>query len=95
MSAAPVKIYVTGSCPYCFAAIRLLDQKGVPYERVSVDGDRAARAWLSQETGQHTVPQVFIGGRPYGGYSDIAALDRQGKLDALLHPASGEPDAGQ
>ena len=56
------------------------------YERVDVDGDRAARAWLRDETGQSTVPQVFIAGRSVGGYSDIAALDRRGELDVLLHP---------
>jgi glutaredoxin 3 len=86
MSPAPVKVYVTAYCPYCHAALRLLEDKGVPYERVDVDGDRPARAWLQKETGQHTVPQVFIGGRSYGGYTDIAALDRRGELDALLNP---------
>jgi glutaredoxin 3 len=86
MTAAPVKIYVTAYCPYCHAALRLLDDKGVTYERVDVDGDRAARAWLRDETGQSTVPQVFIAGRSVGGYSDIAALDRRGELDGLLHP---------
>ena len=86
MSSAQVKIYVTGSCPYCHAALRLLQDKGVAFERVDVDGDRQARAWLQQETGQRTVPQVFIGGRSYGGYTDISALDRRGQLDALLNP---------
>jgi len=86
MPAAPVKIYVTAYCPYCHAALGLLDKKGVKYERVDVDGDRATRAWLQQESGQNTVPQVFIGGRSYGGYTDIAALDRRGELDDLLNP---------
>ncbi|MCA9574348.1 MAG: glutaredoxin 3 [Polyangiales bacterium] len=86
MSSVPVTIYVTSLCPYCHAALRLLDQKGVAYERIDVDGDRAKRAWLLEQTGQHTVPQVFIDGRPYGGYTDIAALDRRGALDALLRP---------
>lgn len=87
MTAAPVKIYVTAYCGYCHAALRLLDQKGVKYERVDVDGDQATRAWLRAQTGQSTVPQVFIDGRPVGGYTDIAALDRRGELDDLLHPA--------
>ena len=54
MTAAPVKIYVTAYCPYCHAALRLLDDKGVTYERVDVDGDRAARAWL--RAGLHRWP---------------------------------------
>ena len=60
------------------------DDKGVTYERVDVDGDHATRAWLREATGQSTVPQVFIDGRSYGGYTDIAALDRRGELDELL-----------
>jgi glutaredoxin 3 len=84
MTAAPVKIYVTAFCGYCRAALQLLDQKGVKYERVDVDGDHATRAWLREATGQSTVPQVFIDGRSYGGYTDIAALDRRGELDELL-----------
>ncbi len=84
MPAAPVKIYVTAFCGYCRAALQLLDQKGVKYERVDVDGDHQTRAWLREATGQSTVPQVFIDGRSYGGYTDIAALDRRGELDELL-----------
>ncbi len=84
MTAAPVKIYVTAFCGYCRAALQLLDQKGVKYERVDVDGDHQTRAWLREATGQSTVPQVFIDGRSYGGYTDIAALDRRGELDELL-----------
>ena len=47
-------------------------------------GDHAKRAWLREVTGQHTVPQIFIDGQPYGGYSDVAALDARGELDPLL-----------
>jgi len=65
-------------------ALRLFQSKGVDYEQVDVTGDAAKRAWLLEATGQHTVPQVFIDGRPYGGYTDVAALDRRGELDPLL-----------
>lgn len=81
---ADVRIYITRTCGYCFAAKRLLDQKGVAYEEIDVTGDSSARAWLRDVTGRRTVPQVFIGGRPYGGFTDIAALDQRGELDRLL-----------
>ena len=84
MKHAPVKIYVTAYCPYCHAALGLLDQKGIQYERIDVDGDRETRQWLVGATGQRTVPQIFISGQSYGGYTDIAALDRRGELDVLL-----------
>ena len=79
-----IQIYVTHSCPYCAMALRLLDTKGVRYDCVDVTGDHEKRSWLRRETGQRTVPQVFIDGRSYGGYSDIAALDARGELDQLL-----------
>lgn len=88
MTPAPVKIYVTAFCGYCRAALQLLDHKGVQYERIDVDGDHATRAWLREQTGQSTVPQVFIDGKSYGGYTDIAALDRRGELDGLLNPGA-------
>ena len=81
---ADVRIYTTPTCPYCHMAKRLFASKGVPYEEIDVSGDWEKRRWLASETGQRTVPQVFIGGRPYGGFTDVAALDRQGQLDALL-----------
>jgi glutaredoxin 3 len=81
---APVRIYVTRTCGFCFAAKRLLDDKGVAYEEIDVTGDSSTRAWLREVTGHRTVPQVFIGDRPYGGFTDIAALDQRGELDRLL-----------
>jgi glutaredoxin 3 len=81
---ADVTIYVTAWCPYCVRARALLDRKKVPYTAVDVDGDSAKRAWLAQATGQRTVPQTFIDGRPVGGCDDLHALDRRGELDRLL-----------
>ncbi|MCZ7683298.1 MAG: glutaredoxin 3 [Sandaracinaceae bacterium] len=81
---AEVRIYLTRTCGYCTAAKRLLDAKGVRYEEIDVTGDNEARAWLREVTGRGTVPQVFIDGRPYGGFTDLAALDRRGELDRLL-----------
>jgi len=79
-----VLVYTTPSCPYCVMAKRLLTQKGVSYQEIDVANDGDKRRWLAETTGQRTVPQIFIGGKPYGGFSDIAALDKQGKLDPIL-----------
>jgi glutaredoxin 3 len=88
---ADVRIYLTGSCPYCVAAKRLLHQKGAAFTEVDVDDRRELRSWLVSASGQRTVPQVFINGQSVGGFSDLAALDAEGELDALL--AQG-PSAG-
>lgn len=80
-----VEIYTTPWCPYCVAAKRLLTAKGVAFEETDVSSDQAKRAEMMQRAkGRHTVPQIFIGGQAVGGSDDIHALDRAGKLDALL-----------
>ena len=82
--AAEVEVYVTSYCPYCVRAKTLLNKKGVAFKEIDVSDDPAKRKWLLQASGQRTVPQIFIGGKPVGGSDDLAALDRAGKLDALL-----------
>jgi glutaredoxin 3 len=82
--AADVTVYVTQTCPYCVAAKRLLTKRGAHFVEVDVSGDDEKRAWLAQTTGRRTVPQIFIGGDPIGGYDDLAALDRAGKLTEKL-----------
>jgi glutaredoxin 3 len=79
-----VTVYTKDVCPYCVRAKRLLEKKGVAYEEIGVEGDDALRTWLAETTGQKTVPQIFVGDRPLGGFSDVDALDRAGKLDAIL-----------
>jgi glutaredoxin 3 len=86
-----VLVYTTPSCPYCVMAKRLLTQKGVAFQEIDVAHDDAKRRWLSETTGQRTVPQIFIDGKPYGGFTDIAALDRQGRLDPLLAGSPAQP----
>ena len=82
---APVKMYSTGSCPYCLMAERLLVSKGVhDIDKIRVDLDPAKRAEMMERTGRRTVPQIYIGDAHIGGYEDLAALDRAGKLDPLL-----------
>lgn len=81
----PVEIYTTPTCPFCHAAKRLLDRKGVPYSEIDVSRDPALRAAMTQRAGgRRTVPQIFIDGQSVGGCDDIHALDHAGRLDALL-----------
>lgn len=82
--AAKVEVYSTSYCPYCRAAERMLDNKGVAYEAYDVTYDDDKRDWLVQTTGRTTVPQIFIDGKPIGGFTDMQALDRQGKLAPML-----------
>ena len=82
---ARVEIYATQSCPYCHAARGLLQKKGVDYEMIDVGRAPERRAEMTQRAqGRRTVPQIFIDGTHVGGSDDLHALDRQGKLDALL-----------
>ena len=84
---AAVLMYSTGVCPYCVMAERLLKSKGVTeIEKVRVDLDPAIREAMMQKTGRRTVPQIYIGETHVGGFDDLSALDRAGKLDALLNP---------
>ena len=80
-----VEIYTTPFCPYCIAAKRLLQKKGVAYTETDVSNDPDLRqAMMLRAGGKRTVPQIFIGGQHVGGSDDIHLLDRQGRLDPLL-----------
>ena len=82
---AKIEIYTKAFCPYCSRALRLLDDKGVDVEEfdISMGGPKRAEM-LERSSGASTVPQIFIDGQHVGGSDDLAALDRAGKLDALL-----------
>ena len=84
-------MYTTAVCPYCQMAERLLNSKGVEIEKVRVDLEPARRAEMMEKTGRRTVPQIYIGETHVGGYDDLAALDRAGKLDPLLNAQGGAP----
>jgi len=84
---AQVRIYTKQNCPYCVRAKHLLGKKGVAYEEIDVEERDDLRLWLAEATGQRTVPQIFVGDRSLGGYSDVEALDREGKLDPILRGA--------
>ena len=81
----PVKIYTTGSCPYCIHAKQLLKQRGVTeLNEIRVDMLPAERQNMMAITGRRTVPQIFIGDTHVGGCDDLVALDGRGGLNALL-----------
>ena len=80
-----VMMYSTAICPYCIRAERFLHAKGVmDIEKVRVDLDPARRVEMMNKTGRRTVPQIYIGQTHVGGFDDLVALDRAGKLDPLL-----------
>jgi glutaredoxin 3 len=81
---ADVEFFGTRTCGWCLAAERLLLSKGVSYRKEDVGGNPVRRKWLRERTGQTTVPQILINGRPIGGYTDLAALETTGRLDELL-----------
>lgn len=80
-----VEIYTTPICGFCMAAKRLLDGKGVSYSEINVMSDPERRQEMMKRAGgRHTVPQIFVGDTHVGGYDDLSALDREGKLETLL-----------
>lgn len=82
---AHVVMYSTGVCPYCVMAERLLKAKGVnEIKKIRVDLEPEQRATMMQKTGRRTVPQIYVGEIHVGGFDELNALERLGKLDALL-----------
>ncbi|MDX1900663.1 MAG: glutaredoxin 3 [Gammaproteobacteria bacterium] len=82
---ATVIIYTKAICPYCDWAKKLLDSKKVTYQEIRVDTDPAQRETMERLSGRRTVPQIFINDHPVGGFDDLSALDKAGKLDLLLN----------
>lgn len=80
----PVRMYSTHYCPFCVMAKRLLSAKGVQIEEVRVDETPERRDEMVRITGRRTVPQIFVGDVHVGGFDDLHALDRAGRLDPLL-----------
>ena len=81
---AKVEIYTKFACPYCFRAKLLLENKGAAYQETDASGGPNRDEMLVRSNGSTTVPQIFIGGVHVGGCDDLVALDRAGKLDAML-----------
>jgi glutaredoxin 3 len=79
-----VVIYTRDFCGYCSAAKALLDRKNVRYEEINATGDQARRQEMIDRSGRTTFPQIFIGANHVGGCDDLHALEREGRLDAML-----------
>ncbi len=76
-----VEMYTTAICPYCVAAKNLLKQKGFDYSEIRVDTDPQRREeMLTRSGGRRSVPQIFVNGTHVGGFDDLVAADRSGKL---------------
>jgi glutaredoxin 3 len=81
----PVTMYSTALCPYCVMAEKLLRSRGLSdLNKIGVDTDPAQLKTMMNITGRRTVPQIFIGDFHVGGYDELSALDREGKLESLL-----------
>jgi len=79
-----VTVYGSAWCPYCVRARRLLEEKGITFEDLRIEGRMDLRSEMEARSGRTSVPQIFVGDIHIGGYDDMAALDRAGKLDDLL-----------
>jgi glutaredoxin 3 len=84
-----ITVYSSAMCGYCVAAKNFLKSRGLAWEEVRVDLDPGERERLVQRTGRTTVPQIFVGDVHVGGYDDLMALHRAGKLAPLLAGEGG------
>lgn len=80
-----VIVYSSDYCPYCMRAKQLLERKGVRFTEINVDCQPQVRAEMARKAGRTSVPQIWIGATHVGGCDDLHALERAGKLDALLN----------
>ena len=79
-----ITIYTTTYCPYCVRAKDLLTRKGQTYTEINAEDDAVRESMIGKAGGRRTVPQIFIGETHVGGCDDLYALDKAGKLDAML-----------
>lgn len=86
---ARVVMYTTSWCPYCRAAKSLFAAKKVDFTEIDVTEEPKLRIEMERLSGRRTVPQIFIGGKPVGGYDDALSLEASGELDKLLNETSG------
>lgn len=82
---ANIIIYSKANCPYCEWAKTLLQQKKAAFQEIRIDLEPDKRIEMEQLSGRRTVPQIFINDQPIGGYDDLSALAKSGKLDDLLN----------
>jgi glutaredoxin 3 len=81
---ADVVIYTRPFCGYCSRAVALLNEKDVAFNEIDAGMDPKLRNEMMEKSGRSTFPQIFIDGKHIGGCDDLMALDRAGKLDAML-----------
>ena len=79
-----ITVYTTNACPYCVRAKALLDKRGLPYEEINLGRDPETRAELAQKTGMMTFPQILIDEQLVGGFDELNAADRSGRLSELV-----------
>jgi glutaredoxin 3 len=79
-----VTVYTTDFCGFCTSAKKLLEQRGIAYEEINLARDADSRARLSNRTGMFTFPQILVDGEPIGGFAELLAADREGRLGDLL-----------
>ncbi|MCW9025515.1 MAG: glutaredoxin 3 [Gammaproteobacteria bacterium] len=79
-----VVMYCTSTCPFCTRAEKLLKNKGVKINKISVENNQAKLKEMIKRTGRKTVPQIYIGERHIGGFDDLSELDIMDELDDLL-----------
>lgn len=79
-----VTVYCTAMCGYCQMALRLLDKRGAEVKQIRVDLEPEKRAEMVELSGRHTVPQIFVGDRHIGGYTELAEMDIDDELKPLL-----------
>jgi glutaredoxin 3 len=79
-----VTVYTTEMCPYCRSAKALLDKRGISYEEINLARDPDGRNRLAQITGMVTFPQIVFGEEPIGGFTELLAADRAGRLPDLI-----------
>ena len=87
MNQPQILIYSTAVCPYCVAAKNFLKSRGLEWTEIRIDTDRAQREYMIARTKRTSVPQIFIGDTHVGGYDDMMALHRAGKLEPLFQEA--------
>jgi glutaredoxin 3 len=80
----PVILYTTDRCGSCVGAKKLLEKRGIGYEEINLTRDPDSRAQLQRLTGMFTFPQVVIGERAIGGFTELLAADREGRLAELV-----------
>ncbi|WP_297576389.1 glutaredoxin 3 [uncultured Deefgea sp.] len=79
-----ITMYSTRSCPFCVQAENLLQRKGLAVNKILVDQNQDEFVTMVERTARRSVPQIFVGNRHVGGFTDLVALEQSGQLDEWL-----------